>query len=158
VNDAMLYVQPLYLKAAETTASSPRLARVIVAANDQVVMRPTLGEAIEALRDPQAQAVDQIQEDPDAAVEEVAGAADTQDAATPVESEETFDRSLLPEELATLSDDELAREALATLDRANRAQLELDRDTYEQEIDRLETILQALIGEGGATPAATPED
>jgi uncharacterized membrane protein (UPF0182 family) len=129
-----------------------------VAANDQVVMRPTLGEAIEALRDPQAQAVDQIQEDPDAAVEEVAGAADTQDAATPVESEETFDRSLLPEELATLSDDELAREALATLDRANRAQLELDRDTYEQEIDRLETILQALIGEGGATPAATPED
>lgn len=157
VNDAMLYVQPLYLKAAETTASSPRLARVIVAANDQVVMRPTLGEAIDALSDPEAQTVDQIQEDPETAVEEVSQGSTAEESATPAEGEETFDRSILPDDLAALSDQELADEALATLQRADEAQRNGEWQAYGEEMDRLETILQALAGDGSVAPAATPE-
>lgn len=151
VNDAMLYVQPLYLKASGTTASAPRLARVIVAANDQVVMRPTLGEAIDALRDPSAATVDQIEANPEDAVQQEASSA-----ATPVAGGVAVDRSVLPEDLAALSDEELAQEALATLQRADEAQRNGEWDVYGQEMSRLQVILEALAG--GATPAATPAD
>src|SRR5688572_4414467 len=84
VGDALLYVQPLYLQATGSSASAPTLARVIVAANDQVVMRPTLAEAIEALDDPTANTVGEIVEDPDVAVSQAAGVD-----ATPVPDEGT---------------------------------------------------------------------
>lgn len=154
VNDAMLYVQPLYLKASGTTASAPRLARVIVAANDQVVMRPTLGEAIDALRDPSAETVDQIEANPEDAVQQVGD--QEMSGATPVAGGVEVDRSVLPEDLAVLSDEELAQEALATLQRADEAQRNGEWDVYGQEMGRLQVILQALAG--GATPAATPSN
>ncbi|MGH9398461.1 MAG: UPF0182 family protein [Terriglobia bacterium] len=48
VQNAVLYVEPLYL-AAQAGASLPELKRVIVAYSDHVVMEPTLGEALDAI-------------------------------------------------------------------------------------------------------------
>jgi len=47
VENAFLYVVPLYLRAEGT--NFPQLKRVIVATGDKVVMRPTLDEALGAL-------------------------------------------------------------------------------------------------------------
>ena len=48
VHNAVLYVEPLYL-ASEGTSSLPELKRVIVAYSDQVVMQPSLEEALNAI-------------------------------------------------------------------------------------------------------------
>ncbi|MGH9435818.1 MAG: UPF0182 family protein, partial [Terriglobia bacterium] len=48
VQNAVLYVEPLYL-AAQAGASLPELKRVIVAYSDHVVMSPTLGEALDTI-------------------------------------------------------------------------------------------------------------
>jgi hypothetical protein len=48
VQNAVLYVEPLYL-AAEGGSSIPELKRVIVAYSDQVVMEPTLEDALNAI-------------------------------------------------------------------------------------------------------------
>lgn len=162
INDAMLYVQPLYLRASGTTASAPSLARVIVAANDQVVMRPTLGEAIAALDDPEAATVDEIVEDPDAAIEQAAEGQPGDVSATPESTtsepaEETVVRQNLPADLATMNNDQLAAEALATLQRAEQAQRDGEWETYGTELERLQTILEALAGDELTAPAATPE-
>ena len=164
VGDSLLYVQPLYLQATDSSASAPTLARVIVAANDQVVMRPTLAEAIAALNDPTPDAVGEIVEDPQQAVEQAANVD-----ATPVAGDQsasptqagtsdgtiTVDRSNLPPELANMSDAELSNEAMATLDRADKALEEGDPVTYKTEMEKLRVILAALNGDS-ATPVATP--
>lgn len=155
VNDAMLYVQPLYLQASESSASAPRLARVIVATDDQVVMRATLPEAIAALGDPQADSVGQIEQDLDAAVtqpeENQPVPTPTEDATTPVAV-----GSDVPDDLASMSSDQLAEEALATLNRAEQAQRNGDWETYGTEQDRLRQILE-LLGGVPADPGASPE-
>ncbi|MGH9377950.1 MAG: UPF0182 family protein [Terriglobia bacterium] len=48
VQNAVLYVEPLYL-AAQAGASLPELKRVIVAYSDHVVMEPSLGEALNSI-------------------------------------------------------------------------------------------------------------
>jgi uncharacterized membrane protein (UPF0182 family) len=48
VHNAVLYVEPLYL-ASEGTSSLPELKRVIVAYSDQVVMQPSLEDALNAI-------------------------------------------------------------------------------------------------------------
>lgn len=48
LGDAILYVEPLYLQATQGSAL-PEMKRVIVAAGDKVMMRPTLKEALIAL-------------------------------------------------------------------------------------------------------------
>lgn len=50
VEQSLLYVQPLYLEAEDSKL--PELTRVIVAYRDQVVMEPTLDEALNALFEP----------------------------------------------------------------------------------------------------------
>ena len=158
VGDALLYVQPLYLQATGSSASAPTLARVIVAANNQVVMRPTLAEAIQALDDPAADTVGEIVEDPEVAVSQAAGAESTPAAVEDESDAETLvvDRSDLPEDLAAMSDQEIAAEAMETMNRADEALSDGDPVTYQMEMDRLRVILQALSG--GATPAATPDE
>src|SRR5690606_34952452 len=47
IGDSFLYVKPIYLQS--DTSAMPELRRVIVASGDQVVMRPTLEEALTAL-------------------------------------------------------------------------------------------------------------
>ena len=164
VGDALLYVQPLYLQATGSSASAPTLARVIVAANDQVVMRPTLAEAIEALDDPAADTVGEVVEDPDVAVEQASGTpatpvAEADEAVEPDEPGDdtvAVDRSALPDDLAELSDQELADEAMETMNRADQALEDGDPVTYQKEMDRLRLILNALSGGEIATPVATP--
>lgn len=48
VQNAVMYVEPLYL-AAEGGSSLPQLKRVIVAYSDQLVMEPSLGDALNAI-------------------------------------------------------------------------------------------------------------
>lgn len=154
VNDAILYVQPLYLEATGSSASAPRLARVIVATNDQVVMRPTLPEAISALADPEAESVDQIEQDPDAAVSQVAEAA--QAAESPQGTPATEPRGDVPDDLTSMSEEELVAEALEALDRSQQAQQDGDWETYGQEQERLRQILEIMAG-AEAAPEMTPE-
>lgn len=146
VNDAMLYVQPLYLQAAGSSASAPRLARVIVATDEQVVMRPTLPEAIEALADPDADAVDAIEENPEAAVSQ---AGETGASGTPSASNGA------PADLAGMSQEQLADEALRALDQADQAQRDGDQAAHDEAQERLRQILELLAGE--TAPVASPE-
>ncbi len=48
VQNAVLYIEPLYL-AAQAGAALPQLKRVIVAYSDHVVMQPTLGDALDEI-------------------------------------------------------------------------------------------------------------
>ncbi|MGH9736060.1 MAG: hypothetical protein ACRD8A_15890, partial [Candidatus Acidiferrales bacterium] len=48
IQNAVMYVEPLYL-AAESGSSLPQLKRVIVAYSDQVVMEPTLEDALNTI-------------------------------------------------------------------------------------------------------------
>ncbi|HVL25657.1 MAG TPA: UPF0182 family protein [Thermomicrobiales bacterium] len=146
VNDAMLYVQPLYLQATGSSASAPRLARVIVATNQKVVMRPTLPEAIAALGEPSAQSVDQIEPEPEAAVDQAAGNQPTSSSPTPEAS-----TSGAPSDLEDMTQEQLAAEALATYDRAETALQAGDWATYGAEQERLRQILE-LLNQGQATP------
>lgn len=146
VGDAMLYVQPLYLQATGTSAGAPTLARVIVVANNQVVMRPTLEEAIAALEDPQADTVGEVVADPNEAISQTQTGTGDQTA---------VDTSALPADLQGMSRDELIAESLATLERADKALDSGDPVTYQTEMNRLRLILEALNGEV-ATPVATP--
>ena len=67
------------------------------------------------------------------------------------------DRTQLPDDLAAMSDAELADEALATLQRADKALSDGDPVTYQTEMARLHVILEALSGsDAEATPVATP--
>jgi hypothetical protein len=74
-----------------------------------------------------------------------------------VNGEIEVDRSGLPPDLAALNDAELSQEAMATLDRANKALEDGDPVTYRIEMDRLGLILDALSGDNlEASPVATP--
>ena len=69
-----------------------------------------------------------------------------------------IDRSELPDDLAGMTDQELANEAMATMNRADEALEAGDPVTYQMEMDRLRLILNALSGGSHATPEATPGD
>jgi hypothetical protein len=51
IEQSLLYVEPLYLEAAQN--SLPTLVRVIVAYENRIVMSPTLEEALQAIFRPQ---------------------------------------------------------------------------------------------------------
>ncbi|MBA2775962.1 MAG: UPF0182 family protein [Chloroflexia bacterium] len=150
VNDAMLYIQPLYLQSRDSAAAAPKLVRVIVATDEQVVMRPTLPEAIAALADPDAATVGEIEDVPDAVTETV-----------PVDQEAESDPAdVAPPpsgDFAGMTEGELADEALASFDRAQAALQAGDFATYGEEQDRLGQILEALTALDGEPPEATPE-
>ncbi len=151
VNDAMLYVQPLYLRARETTAAAPELVRVIAASNERVVMRPTLQDAIAALGNPGAATVDQIEPAPsDLAEAPAAGAAEQPAPSAPAANAPQADPAA-----PALTQPNLADEALATYQRGQTALANGDWATYGQEQERLQQLLQQLSGEE-ATPVATP--
>jgi len=154
VNDAMLYVQPLYLQARGSTAAAPKLVRVIAATNERVVMRPTLTEAIAALASPDAAAVDQIVEAPP----DLAEVPSTDQTSQPAQSQQPA--AVAGQgggELASLNQEQLVDEAVATYYRSEAALAAADWATYGQEQDRLRRILELLNGAAPGTPSATPE-
>jgi hypothetical protein len=103
--------------------------------------------------------VDEIEVDPSVIEEPDTGDADAQPTATPEgeDSTEPVVRENLPDDLASLSEEELAAEALASLERAEQARLNLDGEAYDREMARLQLILEALVGEDATSPNATPE-
>ncbi|MDQ4045273.1 MAG: UPF0182 family protein [Chloroflexota bacterium] len=147
VDNAMLYVQPMYLQASESSAAAPRLARVIVAANDQVVMAPTLSEAIDSLRVPENGLADTV--DAPAVVAEVEADTEPQPPTQP---------SVSAADLAGMSEDRLLEEAVEAFDRGQEALANGDWAAYGEEQARLEAILDMLAGEAGSisTPEAGP--
>jgi uncharacterized membrane protein (UPF0182 family) len=142
VNDAMLYVQPMYLQAAASNATAPRLVGVIVATNRQVVMAPTLAEAMDLLNTPGTSVV--TNELPAEAAQE------------PAETGQQGQRPQAPADLAGMSQDQLVQEAVATFDRGQAALQDGDWTTYGEAQARLETILNLLDRMQGSIPAATP--
>jgi uncharacterized protein len=156
VNDAMLYVQPLYLQSRDSTAAAPKLVRVIVATNQQVVMRPTLEEAIQALADPNAETVI----DPGTGAEEVLAEPGGTGTATADMGEPAPDQVAPPNagEFAGMTPEQLTNEAIASYDRAEALLNQGDLVGFQAEQDRLGQILEALGLTTGAvaTPVATP--
>jgi uncharacterized protein len=144
IDDAMLYVQPMYIQATESTAAAPRLARVIVAANNQVVMAPSLEEAVGLLRVPEGGVV-ATADDPLIALdaeEEVA------EPAEPAAEVSTTD-------LDGLTEAQLVDEAIATFDRGQESLSQGDWTAYGEAQARLEAILDVLAAND--EPVATPE-
>jgi uncharacterized membrane protein (UPF0182 family) len=154
VNDAMLYVQPLYLQARQSTAAAPKLVRVIAASNERVVMRPTLPEAIAALGNPQAAAVDQIEAAP-ADLAEVPATTDTAAEQPASDVPAAAPASGNAGTTTGTTQQQLAEDALTTYQRGQAALANGDWATYGQEQERLQQILEQLSG-GDATPVATP--
>lgn len=154
VNDAMLYVQPVYLQSRNSSAAMPELQQVIVATNQQVVMRPTLEEAIQALGDPNAESVVDSETGSTEAMET---AGTNQETATNQSASET---TAPPDagEFAGMTAEELTEEAIATYDRAQALLNQGDLAGFQAEQDRLGLILSALGLTTGATatPVATP--
>jgi uncharacterized membrane protein (UPF0182 family) len=141
VNDAMLYVQPMYLQAAGSNAAAPRLARVIVATNSEVVMAPSLGEAIGMLNGGQG---------------EQTAAPSTNIPGDVAPGEGASSAAGAPADLAGMSEQQLVDEAVATFDRGQAALQQGDWATYGEEQARLEEILRLLSGSGETPPSATP--
>ena len=139
VNDAMLYVQPVYLQAAGSNATAPRLVGVIVATNNQVVMAPSLAEAMDLLNTPGESVV---------VADQVPGQEPQQPPAEPPVD--------APADLAGMSQDQLVQEAVATFDRGQAALENGDWAAYGEAQARLEAVLNLLAGTGAGTPVATP--
>ncbi|MGC4107572.1 MAG: UPF0182 family protein [Thermomicrobiales bacterium] len=137
INDALLYVQPVYLQATSSGAGAPQLAAVILATKDKVVMRPSLDEAIKALGDPSADSVGTITETPATPTTSAAG--------TPTPSTST----------ASTNDQALAEQALQAFNDAEIARQKGDWAAYGEAQERLGTILTQMAG-GGGTPVASP--
>jgi len=148
VNDAMLYVQPIYLKAVSSGAGSPRLASVIVATKDKVVMRSTLPEAVTALGDPSSQSVGQIQNVPAQVAPPATSSPSGSTAATPVPVSQT---ALAP------GSGTVADAALSAYNEAQAAMARGDWEAYGKAQARLGQLLEQLTGpSSSATPASTP--
>lgn len=148
VNDAMLYVQPIYLKAVSSGAGSPRLASVIVATKDKVVMRSTLPEAVTALGDPSSQSVGQIQNVPAQAAPPATTSPSGSAAATPAPVSQTAPAT---------GSGTVAGEALSAYNEAQAAMTRGDWEAYGKAQARLGQLLEQLTGPpNSATPASTP--
>ena len=132
IGDSFLYVKPIYLQS--DTSAMPELRRVIVASGDQVVMRPTLEEALAAL----------VSEAP--VVEEL----DLTGATPGVEPP--------PEGAPPGTVEELIAAANAHFEAAQAAQRAGDWATYGQEQEALGRVLQQLqLLTGAVVPEPTPE-
>jgi uncharacterized membrane protein (UPF0182 family) len=135
VGESVLYVQPLYLQARDSTGSLPEMRRVIVASSERVIMRPTLAAALIAL----------TAESPDVNVTEEAGAA-----TEPVQPDATTG------EATTLS--ELADQAVAAFERSQQALDDGDWAAFGESQAEVQRLLEAMtaLQTDGAAPAATP--
>jgi uncharacterized protein len=137
VQNAVLYVEPLYL-AAESGSSLPQLKRVIVAYSDQVVMEPTLEDALNAIFNANG-----------AAPVQMAGGA----ASAPATAALTA-RGIPPEL------ENLIEQANQHYEQAQKDLRQGDWTGYGQEIERLGAILKRMPapkpGKQHAVPGAGP--
>jgi uncharacterized membrane protein (UPF0182 family) len=120
IEEALLYIRPLYLRAAG--GRIPELKRVIVAYRNQIVMEETLDRALDRLFAPSASA------------------------GRPAPPGTTLPRIEAP----TPGTADLAAQAREHYKRAIQAQREGDWARYGEEIKRLGEVLEKLAGAGGA--------
>ncbi len=127
VDESVLYVQPLYLQATGTQGAPTQLQFVIVATQDDVQMRPTLGEALAA----------------------IAGSA-------PADGETGNVEGTSPGTQTIVVTGDLAEAALAAYERGQDALTQGDWGAYGQAQDELRAILEQLAGEPAVSvdPAA----
>ncbi|MFM9108078.1 MAG: UPF0182 family protein, partial [Chloroflexota bacterium] len=122
VGDSVLYVQPMYLQATATQGAPTELQFVVVASQDDVQMRPTLGEALAAV-----------------------AAGDTTAAVDQANTEGTTG----PEPEATGgSPEEIAAAALEAFQRGEDALQQGDWTAYGKAQEDLGTLLDELAGSG----------
>jgi uncharacterized membrane protein (UPF0182 family) len=137
IEESLLYVQPLYLRAAG--GRIPELKRVIVSYNNRIVMAESLTLALERIFNPaatqRAQAAATGADDDDG--EDSAQPAAAAGAAAPAR--------------ATLA--ELAAQARSHMARADRALRDGNWTLYGQQMERLRKVLEAMR----AAPDGTPQ-
>lgn len=136
IGNSLLYVEPLYLRA--ENGQIPELKRVILASGDSIVMRETLGDALQALFAEQDASSKQVAED--RARETGAGAVAPEPAATPAITPPTLPTDLLDRSVA-----ELALLASDHYEAAQHALQQGDWATYGDELKQMEAVLNALI-------------
>ena len=131
--DAVLYAQPLYLRATGTGDAPTELKFVIVATNRKIVMRPNLAEALAAV----AGSEGAVTAPPVLPDQPATGAAPVLDA----------------------EGTRLVNEAIAAYERGQAALARGDWAAYGQEQATLEAILRQLVATNVVmpAPAATPE-
>ncbi|MFQ5459498.1 MAG: UPF0182 family protein, partial [Anaerolineae bacterium] len=129
VENALVFVEPLYLEAARQESALPELKRVIVATGDKIVMRDTLDEALAAVVGAGPPVVDE--------------------AATRGEAVPGAPEPAVPDLVGDLRDQ---------WQRAEDARREGDWETFGREMDALDTALSRLERAAGlATPTPAPE-
>jgi hypothetical protein len=137
MEQALLYVEPLYLQA--ETGQIPELARVILASGENVVMAETLGDALVQLMGAEAGGlVDAAGERPPEETGEAAAGQPSpgeDGAASGAETSPEFSRQVY----------ELARQADQHYTAAQEALRAGDWGTYGAELDAMEEVLQQLL-------------
>ena len=134
VENSLLYVEPLYLRA--ESGQIPELKRVILATGERIVMRETLAEGLVALFDGDQPAV--------AAVDAPAPGDEQTTTAEPTAPSDTDQ----PEtDTQPLSEDigQLAASASSHYEAAQKALQEGDWATYGAELDKLKAVLDKLV-------------
>lgn len=142
IGPALLYVQPIYLRA--EGGRIPELTRVVVAYQNQVVMAESLGQALELLFGPGAGSATPAATPVTAAAAE--GTAATPTAGVPAAGVPAAGTGVTPPR--TAASDSMAAalraEALQHYERAVQAQRAGDWATYGTELDRLGAVLRRL--------------
>jgi uncharacterized membrane protein (UPF0182 family) len=142
IEESLLYIQPLYVEASAQTAV-PELKRVIVVHGDDVVMEPTLREALESLfgAAPETQ-------------EETPDGSDSGDGEGDGDGGEPSEEGTEEEQLAALFED------LETAQRERDAALESgDLGAYQEavgDIDQLLDRLEELLAPDTTTTTTAP--
>ncbi len=127
INDALLYVQPFYVVAEDQSRQLPRLERVIVAFQDEVVIENTLAEALTAMFGETAVTQEQPGDQPTEPSEGDAGAGEPSGTAQ--------------EQAAALLD-----EANTLFDEADAALAEGDLGTYQDTNQEAQALVDEAIG------------
>ncbi len=146
INDALLYVQPFYVVADDQSRQLPRLERVIVAFQDEVVIENTLADALTAMFGETAVTQEQPGEEPtegegDAGATEPSGTAQEQATALLDEANTLFDEA----------DTALAEGDLGTYQEKNQEAQGL----VDEAIDLLQGDESAPSGGGGPATTST---
>lgn len=133
IDNSLLYVEPLYLRA--ENGQIPELKRVIVASADKVVMRETLGQAVQALFE------DEAEELPITSLDSGSASVSQQESAPAVTAQE----DATAPDLSAKDVAELAQLASDHYEAAQQALRQGDWNTYGQELNKMEAALNALV-------------
>jgi len=148
VEDSLLYAQPLFLRAQQSEI--PELRRTVLVFGDQVVMEPTLEEALEAVFGSAAPGV----EVPEGAEDDAAEGEEGEEGETPPDDADAPSG-------ADLDDPDVAaalERAIEAFDGAEQALSEGDLGAYQRLTDEAEAALREVQQLLGGEGAPAPED